>query len=250
MFIYLTLLLVVGLFSNRFIYWPPTSSYELEASNILQVKRQGGEKVAIYYRQAGRGMPTILWSHGNAEDIGNLEDLFVRFNSQGYGILAYDYPGYGQSDGEPNEKGCYESVETAYLYLTNDLKVSADDVIIYGQSVGSGPAVWIASQKPCAGLVLVSPFVSAFRVMTKVPLFPGDQFKNAQRISGVKAPLLVIHGDQDKVIKQWHGKKLYELHSGPKTFLDVPGAGHNNLYMLAVDDIFHAIDRFRSDIQE
>jgi len=116
-------------------------------------------------------MPTLLWPHGNAEDIGYLRNRLNKFHSRGYGILAYDYPRYGQSMGKPSEQGCYEALEAAHLYLTENLNVSNDQIIIYGQSVGSGPAVWLASQKPCVGLILVSPFITVYRTVTKIPLF-------------------------------------------------------------------------------
>lgn len=249
-FIYLALLGVALFFSNKLIYQPPQPGYKPDDANMFQVTRPGGENVMLYYTPAAQGMPTLLWSHGNAEDIGYLHDRLCRFNSRGYGILAYDYPGYGHSEGTPTEKGCYEAVEAAYNHLTQKLKVPTEQIIIYGQSVGSGPAVWLAAQKPCRGLLLVSPFVSAFRAVTKVPLFPGDQFKNIHRISDIQSPLLVIHGDEDCVISQWHGKKLYDLHPGPKTFIDIPGAGHNDLYTLAMDQILDALDAFNTSTQE
>ncbi len=249
-FIYLAILSVALFFSNHLIYQPPSPGYEIEDANISQVTRPDGEKVAIYYKPASPGMPTLLWSHGNAEDIGYLHDRLCQFNTRGYGILAYDYPGYGHSEGSPDEQACYEAIQTSYDHLTKTLEVSAENIIIYGQSVGSGPAVWLAAQEPCAGLMLVSPFVSAFRAVTKIPLFPGDQFKNITRIENIKTPLLIIHGDQDQVISQWHGKKLHELHQGPKTFVNLQGVGHNDIYLLASDEVLRALDQFKIDINK
>lgn len=243
--IYLLLCLFALVFSNMVLFQPPKAKYTTDIDGFDLIARPNGEQVAIYYHPATAGMPTLLWSHGNAEDIGYLQERLGSFRAEGYGILAYDYPGYGRSDGKPNEQGCYEACEAAYLHLTQKINISPEHIIIYGQSVGSGPSVKLASEKPCAGLMLVSPFISAFRTVTRVPLFPGDQFKNIHRIGDVKVPLLVVHGDRDQVIPQWHGKKLYELHPGPKMWAGIDGAGHNDIYILATDEIMQSLARFR-----
>ncbi|BDS08205.1 hypothetical protein NT6N_32450 [Oceaniferula spumae] len=247
-FIYLALLVVALGFSNKLLFQPPKSGYEIGQDDFLLIPRSNGDPVAMYYLEAKAGMPTLLWSHGNAEDIGYLNDRFNEFHARGYGILAYDYPGYGKSVGKPNEESCYDACRTAWEHLTQKLNIPSDQIIIYGQSVGSGPSVWLAEQKPCAGLMLVSPFVSAFRAVTRIPLFPGDQFKNIKRIDKIQTPLLIVHGDQDQVISQWHGKKLYQHHGGPKTFIDIQGAGHNDLYLLAMDEVLDSLDTFRAEI--
>lgn len=244
--IYALLCLFALVFSDMVLFQPPKARYSTDTDGFGTIERPGGKQVAIYYHKAAAGMPTLLWSHGNAEDIGYLQERLASFRAEGYGILAYDYPGYGRSEGKPGEKACYDACETAYRHLTETLGIAPSRVIVYGQSVGSGPSVKLASERPCARLVLVSPFVSAFRTVTRLPLFPGDKFKNIDRISSVNVPLLVIHGDRDRVVPQWHGKKLYQLHRGPKTWLGINGAGHNDIYSLAADEILQALDRFRT----
>ncbi len=244
-FIYLALLVIALGFADRLIHRPPSAGYSQESLPVKLLETPSGTKVATFHLPAKPGMPTLLWSHGNAEDIGYLEPRFRDFHARGYGILAYDYPGYGISEGKPDEQGCYDACLTAWNHLTGPLGIAPEDIIIYGQSVGSGSAVWLASDHPCAGLMLVSPFVSAFRAVTRYPLFPGDRFNNISRIGSIHTPLLVVHGDKDQVISQWHGKTLHARHPGPKTFFNVPGAGHNDLYQLATDDILDALDTFR-----
>ena len=248
--IYCILAVLAFAFSDHLIFQPPKPGYQISDLGMLQIARPQGEKVSVFHLKAEPDMPTILWSHGNAEDIGYLRERFLDFHARGYGVLAYDYPGYGHSDGKPNEQGCYEAVTAAYTHLTKTLQIPNEQIIIYGQSVGSGPAVWIASQKPCAGLILVSPFVSVFRAATKFPIFFGDKFKNINLIGDIGMPLLIVHGEQDQVISQWHGRKLHELHSGPKTFVGISDAGHNDLYSVASDDIFAAVDTFHSNIKQ
>ncbi|MBK1829852.1 alpha/beta hydrolase [Verrucomicrobiaceae bacterium R5-34] len=248
-FIYLCLLVVACGFSNRILFQPPQARYTEQMTGIQLIERSEGKQVAVYHHPAKPDKPTLLWSHGNAEDIGYLQERLSDFRARGYGILAYDYPGYGLSEGSPNEDSCQDACRAAWQHLTDDLGVRREQVIIYGQSVGSGPSVWLAEQEPCAGLMLVSPFVSAFRAVTRVPLFPGDRFKNIQRIEHIRTPLLVVHGDRDQVIKPWHGKKLHELHPGPKTFVEIEGVGHNDLYLLATDEVLGALDQFWKDVK-
>ncbi len=245
-FVYLALLIVALGFSDLIIYQPPPSGYSENDPQIHTLETPGGIRIGMFHLPADPGMPTLLWSHGNAEDLGYLADRFQRFHTRGYGILAYDYPGYGISRGKPSEDGCYEACQTAWNHLTGQLNVPPKQIIIYGQSVGSGPSVWLASRQQTAGLMLVSPFISAFRAVTRIPLFPGDRFDNIRRIQSISTPLLVVHGAQDQVIGQWNGRKLYQLHPGPKAFLNIPNAGHNDLYIVAGDQILDALDSFWS----
>jgi pimeloyl-ACP methyl ester carboxylesterase len=245
-FVYLALLVVALGFADLIIYRPPATGYSENDPQIHTTETSSGIRIGMFHLPADPGMPTLLWSHGNAEDIGYLASRFHSFHARGYGILAYDYPGYGISDGKPSEDSCYEACQTAWNHLTAKLNVPPKQIIIYGQSVGSGPSVWLASREQTAGLMLVSPFVSAFRSLTRVPLFPGDRFNNIGRIQSINTPLLVVHGEQDQVIRQWNGRKLYELHNGPKKFLNIPNAGHNDIYILAGDQILDALDSFWS----
>jgi fermentation-respiration switch protein FrsA (DUF1100 family) len=119
-----------------------------------------------------------------------------------------------------------------------------DRIIIFGRSVGSGPAVYLASRKPAAALILQSPFVSAFRVVTHIPLLPFDRFPNYKRIGHVRCPVLVIHGSADNVIPFWHGQKIYDLAHEPKDHLWVQGADHNDLDAVAGESYGQALQKF------
>lgn len=228
----------------KFIFQPPPAGYSKVSPFIKTIETPDGNKIGVHYRVAKAGMPTILWAHGNAEDLGYLTNRFDAFAQKGFGIYAYDYPGYGISEGKPTEPSCFTAAQAAWNDLTTQLHVSPTDILILGQSVGSGPATWLASQKQSAGLVLITPFVSTFRVVTRVPIFPADKFTNIKLIKKLKTPLLVIHGDQDEVIDQWHGKKLHAMHNGPKQFLNIPGAGHNDIYQIDGEQVIQTINDF------
>ena len=228
--IYLLLLIVVIFFAEKLLFFPPDSGYSDQLNGFVFLENKEQKKVACIYKKAAIGMPTVLWSHGNAEDINTSQQYMNFLNKHGIGIMIYDYPGYGLSEGKITETGCYNNIQAAWDYLTESLKIAEDDIVIVGQSVGSGPSVWLAEQTKPAGLALLSPFKSVNRVPFYINPFPYDRFPNIKRIQNVTAPLLIIHGDQDAVIKQSHGKALHEKHQGESFFYNAKGSGHNDLY--------------------
>jgi abhydrolase domain-containing protein 17 len=116
-----------------------------------------------------------------------------------------------------------------YSHGSDRLKVPADRIILFGRSVGSGPSTYLASTQPIAGLILESAFISAFRVVVPFRLLPFDKYPNADRLVKITVPLLVIHGDRDQVIPFHHGQTLFQVAPGPKQFLTVPNADHNDV---------------------
>lgn len=227
--IYLLLLIFVIFFANKLIFFPPSASYSEQLNGFQYLTNSQQEKVATIYKKADQNMPTLLWSHGNAEDLGLAESYLNYLHDQGYGILAYDYPGYGLSDGKPTENGCTRNIQAAWQHLTETLAIPENKIFIIGQSVGSGPSVWLAEKTKPAGLVLISPLKSINSVPFSVNPFPYDRLPNIKRIANVNSPLLVIHGDQDTVIPQSHGKAIYENHQGEKIFHNATGLGHNDI---------------------
>ena len=159
---------------------------------------------------------TILYSHGNAEDLGL--DRARRSPASASGASRSSRTttaGTGRARAAPSERGAYEDVDAAYAYLTRTLGVPPGRIIAYGRSVGSGPAVDLATRRPLAGLVVESGFVTAFRVMTRVPLLPFDKFRNIDKIGRVSCPVLVMHGDEDDIVPIAHGRRLFAR--GPGT---------------------------------
>lgn len=247
--LYLALVLLGAFFADGLIFFPHRSSYK-DGPEILKLTTAGGKKISALYLANPAARFTLLISHGNAEDIGDDRPWLEELNEAGFSVLAYDYEGYGTSEGTPSEKAAYEDESSAYDYLTRTLHVPPENVIIYGRSVGSGPAVHLAARAPVAGLVLQSPFLSAFRVLTRVPLLPFDKFPNYKDVRRVHCPLLIMHGEADSVIPFWHGKKLYELANGPKTFLPIPGADHNDLEFVAGKTYMTALHQFAASLSE
>jgi abhydrolase domain-containing protein 17 len=246
--VYIGLAIYLWFFADRMIFLPHASSYK-DGPETLKIRSANGRLISALHLPNPSARFTLLVSHGNAEDLGDdrywLEDL----RRAGFSVFAYDYQGYGTSEGKASEKGAYDDENAAYDYLTASLKIAPDHIIIFGRSVGSGPAVHLAARRPAAGLILQSPFVSAFRVLTRVPLLPFDKFPNHKEIHRVHCPILIIHGTQDNVIGPWHGQKLFALANEPKHFVGVQGAGHNDLDTVAGPSYPKAIQEFAVSLE-
>lgn len=239
--LYIALLLFAVFLSDSMIFLPHHSSYN-DTPEIVKITTAAGKKISAVYLPNPNARYTLLVSHGNAEDLGDdrywLEDL----RRAGFSVLAYDYEGYGTSEGRPSEKAAYQDEAAVYDYLALDLRTTPDHIIIFGRSVGTGPATYIAARRPAAGLILQSPFVSAFRVLTRIPLLPFDKFPNYKNIRHVHCPVLIMHSHGDTVIGAWHAQKLFDLAREPRQIFWAQTADHNEMELAA--GYFEALQRF------
>lgn len=242
-FVYVCLLAFVYFFSDRMIFLGRDSGYGQGQDTIKITARDGTELAAIYLEEPNSEF-TILYSHGNGEDIGDLRGFFEMFVDEGYSVLGYDYRGYGRSEGRAVEKNVYEDVEMVYEYLVGDLNTPPEKIIAMGRSVGGGVAMHLACEREVSGLILEGAFVTAFRVMTRVPLVPFDKFRNIDKIRDVRCPVLVVHGKDDRMIPIWHGEKLFNAANEPKVNLWVEGAGHNDLSAVAGERYWEVLKEF------
>jgi fermentation-respiration switch protein FrsA (DUF1100 family) len=247
-------ILVVGYFglyafawlvSESMMYHPPRERIA-PRGEILRIPVTHEEAVAAVYRHAPGSDVLLLYSHGNGEDLGQLDPLLDLYTSRGYSVLAYDYRGYGLSDGSPGERNTYRDIDAVYAYATNTLGYAPSAIIAYGRSIGTGPSTWLAANRDVGGLVLESGFSSIFRVVTGAPVFPIDRYPNGRRLASVTAPVFVLHGRADATIPFEHGERLYRLATSPKTNLWVDGAGHINLLAVAGETYWHMFEAFLS----
>lgn len=233
-FIYAFLCFYAVFFSERMIFQPPAASYQ-DTSEIIKLSSANGMKISAVYFPNPQAQYTILYSHGNAEDFGNISSVLQDIRDSGFAVFAYDYQGYGTSQGTTSEYNVYRDIEAAYGYLTEQLRVPPKQIIVYGRSVGGGPTIDLASRQSVGALVVESSFVSAFRVLTRIPLLPFDKFVNIDKIGKVRSPVLVIHGKADEVVPFWHGEQLFAAAKEPKLNFWVDRAGHNDLMDVAGD---------------
>ncbi|EFH60524.1 hypothetical protein ARALYDRAFT_477346 [Arabidopsis lyrata subsp. lyrata] len=193
--------------------------------------RRGTEIVGMYVRHP-MATSTLLYSHGNAADLGQMYELFIELSIHlKVNLMGYDYSGYGQSTGKPSEHNTYADIEAVYKCLEETFGSKQEDVILYGQSVGSGPTLDLASRLPqLRAVVLHSPILSGLRVMYAVKkTYWFDIYKNIDKIPYVDCPVLIIHGTWDEVVDCSHGKQLWELCKDKYEPLWVKGGNHCDL---------------------
>jgi len=249
--VYGLLTCVIYFVSDFAIFPAPSASYEDTrlGQMIKKLTTADGKIITAVYLPNPKASFTLLISHGNGEDLGNILPWLMAFYQHGFSVLGYDYHGYGTSGGFPSEKNTYRDIDAAYDYLIKTLNISPSQVIIFGRSLGSGPSIDLASHKPCGGVIIESGFLSAFRVFTYVPLFPVDKYANYLKIKKIHVPMLFIHGTQDEVIPFWHGDQLYQLANTPKEFFWVKGGLHNNVPEKAGKAYFEVITKFTHSIE-
>lgn len=197
----------------------------------------------LFY-EAAKPIATVLYCHGNAEDLGDIRPLMEEFERRGFTVFAFDYPGYGLADGTASEFATFAAAEGAWEWLTNKQGIGPRDILLYGRSLGSGPATWLAQRNESRGLVLDGAFTSTFRVATRIRLLWWDNFDNLKRIPDVTAPILSIHGWQDRTCPIGHARKLVEAAHSPVTRLWDLRAGHNNLIETAGETYWQTLGRF------
>jgi fermentation-respiration switch protein FrsA (DUF1100 family) len=226
--VFIGLVIIAAFFADNVIFRPHKASY-IDGPDVIKLATASGDTIsAKYYPSAGAKF-TILFSHGNAEDIGDIESFSHSFRDYGFNVLVYDYRGYGTSEGTPTEEKAYEDINAAYDFLTGQLKIPADQIIVHGRSLGGAVAVDLAARKTVKGLILESTFTSAFRVLTGWRILPFDKFETVEKLKLINCPVLVIHGKQDRTIHFSHGEELFRAAPGEKDSLWVDKAGHNDL---------------------
>lgn len=230
--------------SANLAFFPPPPSYEINHRNdheiriksiqpgILSIprakcctisvnKRTKEEIIGAFIPALNPTQYTILLSHGNAVDLSQMFP-FLDYLSRilHINVACYDYRGYGLSDGVPSVSATLDDILAVFSWLKSKFGIDEGDVILYGQSVGSGPTSWLASNKSIevAGVVLHSPFMSGIRVLMNPDLkfWPlPDIYPNHKHVQKIAAKVLVIHGMSDKVITFEHGKLLHSLCRNP-----------------------------------
>ena len=197
-----------------------------------------------------RAGATILVFNGNAGHRGFRATLAAALRERGYGVLLFDYRGYGGNPGTPTEAGLAEDARAARAFLLTRPEAAATRLVYFGESLGSGVATGLAAEHRPAALVLRSPFTS----MTDVgafhyPLLPvrwllRDRFDTASRIAGLGCPLLVVAGDQDTIVPYAQSRRVFDAAAEPKRFVTIAGADHNDPALADGPDLIEAIDRF------
>ncbi|AFY54134.1 Putative lysophospholipase [Rivularia sp. PCC 7116] len=225
--IYLTFAIIIYSQVEKLIFLPPPSTYE-DTEEIIKLISEDGTKLSAIHLSNPDAKYTILYAHGNGSDLGMIKPRLEQLKDIGFSVLGYDYRGYGTSEGKPSEKNAYKDIDTAYNYLTQELKILPQKIIPFGRSVGGGSAIDLAARKPVAGLITESTFTSIFKVKVPIKILPFDKFPNLEKIKRVKCPVLIMHGKLDEVVPFYHSEQLFEQTPSPKLSLWIEDAKHNN----------------------
>jgi abhydrolase domain-containing protein 17 len=236
-------------YAERVLFQPPEPSYTGALVPFTRLPVGDGDTLAVQHLANPDARFTILYSHGNAEDLGYLQQVLLELRDAGFAVIAYDYRGYGQSTGgRATVLGAVEDAAAVYRYVVDELAVPPQRLILHGRSLGSGPTLELASRYDAAAVVLESAFVSVLRVATRARVFPFDHYPNLARVRALHRPLLIIHGTRDGVIPPWHGQRLHDAAPGPKRLVWVEGAGHNDLAMVAGADHGRELAEFAREL--
>ena len=207
-----------------------------------------GERIIAWHVPPRGDKPVVLYLHGNGGSLAWRVNRFRALTADGTGLVALSYRGYGGSSGSPTETGLIEDAAAAYAFAA--ARYPAERLAAWGESLGTAVAVALAAQKPIWRLILQSPFTSAADVAAHVywflpvRLLMKDQFRSDLRIGKVTAPVLVMHGDRDRIVPFAFGQQLYGLIATPKRFVRFSGGGHNDL------DAQGALDAARAFLAE
>ena len=195
----------------------------------------GLELLAWYRAPTDEALPTIVYYHGNAGHIGHRADKARPYLDAGFGVLLVAYRGYSGNPGEPSEAGFYHDGRAALGFLDGE-GVPAERIVVYGESLGSGVAVQMASERRFGAVVLEAPFTSIVDVAAAhywyIPAryLVRDRYDSVTKIKTIGAPLFVVHGERDHVVPTRFGRALFDAAVEPKESLFPAQAGHNDLY--------------------
>jgi fermentation-respiration switch protein FrsA (DUF1100 family) len=239
--VYALVAVAAFIFQRRLMYFPDPervlpASFNLAGVSERVIEGPGGERLIAWYAPPAPGQPTLLYFHGNAGNLASRSERVRRFVGRGYGVLFLSYRGYGGSSGRPSERANVADAKRAYATLIGD-GIAPEDIVVYGESLGSGVAVQLAAEKAVGGLVLDAPYTSIVDVAAlaypylPVRPFMLDRYESLRHLPRVTAPLLVLHGEEDQVIPVSMGKAVYAAANAPKEIVTFPRAGHSDHHL-------------------
>jgi fermentation-respiration switch protein FrsA (DUF1100 family) len=238
--IYCAVVFVLWLGQRRLLYvtdtrQTPPSELGLNGVTEQIVATPDGQRLVTWRAKAAPGRRTFLCFHGNSGTLAMRAERVRMFVNDGYGFLIMAYRGYSGSTGKPTEKRNEADALLVYDLLRRD-GVAASDIVLLGESLGSGVAVKVAAQRPVAGVVLDAPFTSITELAAAIyPLLPVrqlilDPYESDRLIGRINAPLLILHGALDRVVPVSMGRRLFGLAKEPKQIRIYPSGHHSDLF--------------------
>jgi fermentation-respiration switch protein FrsA (DUF1100 family) len=258
--IVLAYLVVLSLFyfgQGRLVFFPSPAmistpdrvGLQFEEVTIAVAPRENLRAWYFPARQSGDTTPTVLYCHENAGNISYGLETVRSFLELGVNVLAFDYRGYGHSDGKPSEQNVYTDAWAAWQWLMAVKKAAPENTFVFGRSLGGAVAVHLATEVNCAGVILESTFTSVVDLGRKlypfvpVGLLARFTFDSRSKISRLTCPVLVAHSPSDEMIPYAMGKALYDAAQSEKQFVELSGR-HNDLLSLDSEPYRNALRDF------
>ena len=238
--IYFSILIFLFFFQRNILFVPDRSTPSITETNVseiseVKIETKDGLSLLSWFYQGKLEKPLIIYFQGNAGNISD-RDYKARFLiDNDYSVLLLGYRGYGGNKGQPSEEGLRKDGEAALEFASRE-GFQVSDIILYGESLGTGVVVDLGTRAMFKGIVLEAPYTSIEALAKKrywfipVTYLLKDKFDSISKASQLTSPTLVLHGDSDKVINVDYGKQLYDAIPQPKNFTAFPGGGHSNLF--------------------
>ena len=208
--------------------------YGLSGYSEITLTTSDGTKVSAWSHEPVADKPVIVFFHGNGGTLPGRIQRYQAFINEGYGLFVLSYRGYGHSEGSPTEAGIFNDARASMAWVNQHYP--RHRIILYGESLGTGVAVEMASEQQVSSVVLQSPYTSVANVAASRFWFlpfahslVSDPFDSFSKISAIHTPILMLHGDKDTTIPIAQGRELFEKANEPKRFITVQGAGHMNI---------------------
>ena len=260
---YVGLLVLLRLSEPRLLYFPgPRGALSMPPVGLpverAVLRTEDGVRLVSWIIRTGRpDAPWLLICHGNG---GNISDAgrpehYAGLRAEGLNLFAFDYRGYGESEGTPTERGLYEDARTAYRYLRDSLGVPAARIVLFGHSLGSAVAVELAGRVPAAGLILDGALTSVpDRAAEIYPYLPvrwlaRSRYASLDKVGTLRLPKLFLHAELDEVIPIAHGRRLFHAAPEPKRFVTLRG-GHADAFEVDSGRYYGEIRRFVGSLPE
>jgi uncharacterized protein len=237
---YMVVFALLYLVQNKLLYHidpvrTPPAAAGLAGVGEFEIAAADGVRLIAWHAPARPGQPTLLYFHGQGGTLNARSRRFQRFMGEGWGVYMMTWRGYGGSTGSPSEANNVADAGIAYDALRK-AGVEPRDIVLYGESLGSGIAVQLATQREAAGVILDAPYTSTVDVAAdRYPFFPvrlamRDTYQSSRFIKDVRIPVLILHGEKDAIIPVQYGKRLYEAANQPKQLKLFLNGGHTDLY--------------------
>lgn len=254
---YVTLIALIYAFQSHLVYFPSTNmnispkTVGLEYESII-FESNDKTKLHAWYIPKKDVKTTLFFLHGNAGNISHRLDSIKLFNSLGMNVFIFDYRGYGKSEGSANEQNTYDDARSAWDYLLKNKNVKAEDIIIFGRSLGGAIAANLGSTLKPKGIILESTFTTAKEFTSDVYPFVPEfsihfKYETTKYLKDINYPILVVHGEDDNIIPFKHGQAVFKNANEPKTFIKIRG-DHNYGFLQSKDIYLDALKNFLQEL--